>query len=98
MTIQDAIDCVREIGREFLWVDTLCIIQDDDKDKEEQILQMDRVYNNALLAIISAPTAEEDSSRYDGLPGYHLSRRSFQDTTRIQGLELCTTLLDVEQR
>lgn len=96
-TIQDAIDFVREISQEFLWVDALCIIQDDDKDQEEQILQMDRVYDNALLTIISAPTAQEDSTQYDGLPGYRLSRRSFQDTASIHGLELCTTILNVEQ-
>lgn len=96
-TIQDAIGFVREIGQEFLWVDALCIVQDDDKNKEEQILQMDRVYDNALLTIISAPSAEVDSSRYEGLPGYRPTCRQFQNTARIQGLELCTTMLNVEQ-
>ncbi|KAL2833010.1 heterokaryon incompatibility protein-domain-containing protein [Aspergillus cavernicola] len=96
-TIQDAIGCVREIGREFLWVDALCIIQDDNKDKEEQILQMDRVYDNALLTIIPAPPAAESSSRYDGLPGYRPDRQPSQAMARIQGLELCTTHIDVEQ-
>lgn len=96
-TIQDAIEFVREIGREFLWVDALCMVQDDDKDKEEQVLQMDRVYDNALLTIISAPPSAERPSQYDGLPGYRLNRQPFQATASIQGLELCTTQLDVEQ-
>ncbi|KAL8808869.1 MAG: hypothetical protein Q9200_003933 [Gallowayella weberi] len=96
-TIQDAINCVREIGRNFLWVDALCIIQDNDSDREMQILQMDRVYDNALLTIISAPPHFANSTRYDGLPGYRAgSRASCQDIARIQGMELCTTLRNVE--
>ena len=97
-TIQDAINCVREIGRSFLWVDALCIIQDSDRDKEEQILQMDRVYDNALVTIISAPRNLADAVQYDGLPGYRAGSRAFhQDIVRIQGLDLCATLLSVEQ-
>jgi hypothetical protein len=38
-TIQDAINCVREIGRDFLWVDALCIIQDNDNDREMQFFR-----------------------------------------------------------
>ena len=96
-TIQDAINCVREIGRKFLWVDALCIIQDNDNDREIQILQMDRVYDNALMTIISAPPNLPNSTRYDGLPGYRVGSRAFcQDTARIQGMELCTTVPSVE--
>ncbi|KUJ13989.1 uncharacterized protein LY89DRAFT_736992 [Mollisia scopiformis] len=93
-TIQDAINCVREIGRDFLWVDALCIIQDNDNDREMQILQMDRVYDNALLTIISAPPTLANSTPYDGLPGYRAGSRAFrQDIARVQALDLCTTFL-----
>ncbi|KAK0718731.1 heterokaryon incompatibility protein-domain-containing protein, partial [Apiosordaria backusii] len=73
--IQDAIDCVPELGHEFLWVDALCIIQDDDDDKAEQIKQMDRVYDSALPTIISAygsikKESTPNSMSCDGLPGY----------------------------
>lgn len=53
-TIQDAIHCVHELGEKFLWVDALCIIQDNDQEKEAQILQMDRVYESSLVTIVSA--------------------------------------------
>lgn len=96
-TIQDAIGCVLEMGREFLWIDALCIVQDDDMDKKEQISQMDRVYDNALLTIISAPAATQSFPPFDGLPGYRRKRQPSQATARLQGLKICTTLLSVEQ-
>ncbi|KAK0508237.1 hypothetical protein JMJ35_009321 [Cladonia borealis] len=38
--IQDAIQCVIELGERYLWVDALCIIQDDEQHKSSQIQQM----------------------------------------------------------
>ena len=54
-TIQDAIQCVSELGEKYLWVDALCIIQDDEEHKSAQIKQMHRVYGCSLLTLIHAP-------------------------------------------
>lgn len=53
--IQDAIQCVSELGERYLWVDALCIIQDDEQHKSSQIQQMDRVYESSVLTLIHAP-------------------------------------------
>lgn len=50
-TIRDAIEVTRSIGFRYLWVDSLCIIQDDRRDQELQISMMDEIYNNATLTI-----------------------------------------------
>jgi Heterokaryon incompatibility protein (HET) len=39
-TIQDAIIVTRKIGESHLWVDSLCIIQDDYENQREQIVRM----------------------------------------------------------
>lgn len=52
--VRDAISFVREIGQRFLWVDALCIVQDDTEYKMEQIKQMDLVYGAALMTIMCA--------------------------------------------
>ena len=54
-TIQDAIQCVSELGERYLWVDAFCIIQDDEEHKSCQIQQMDLVYECSLLTLIDAP-------------------------------------------
>jgi Heterokaryon incompatibility protein (HET) len=39
------------LGIEFIWIDSMCIIQDNNYDKEVQIAQMPRIYNSAILTI-----------------------------------------------
>ena len=50
-TIQDAIEVTRKIGLNFLWVDSLCIVQDCEKDKDTEIKKMGSIYKNATVTI-----------------------------------------------
>jgi hypothetical protein len=43
-TIRDAMSITLRLGEKFLWVDSVCIIQDSGEDKKEQISQMASVY------------------------------------------------------
>ncbi|KAH7308042.1 heterokaryon incompatibility protein-domain-containing protein [Stachybotrys elegans] len=56
-TIRDAISITRKLGYRYLWVDALCIVQDDPDDKQEDIRAMADIYRNATLTI-SASVAE----------------------------------------
>jgi hypothetical protein len=51
--IQDAINFVDKIGERYLWVDTLCIVQDDDKSKHHQLDLMAEIYNRAILTLVA---------------------------------------------
>ncbi len=53
-TITDAVEVCRAIGLRYLWVDSLCIIQDDDNDKIEQIALMGLIYKHSTLTIVAA--------------------------------------------
>lgn len=50
-TLQDAVLMVRYLGLSYLWVDCLCIIQDDLVDWENEAAQMADVYSNAFLTL-----------------------------------------------
>lgn len=50
-SIQDAVKVTANLGFEYLWVDSLCIIQDDPVQKARQMAQMCEVYENAALTI-----------------------------------------------
>lgn len=64
-TIADAMQLIERLGLRYLWVDALCIRQDDFSDKEEQIAQMGLVFESALFTIIAASGTDCDA----GLPG-----------------------------
>ncbi|KAF4633375.1 hypothetical protein G7Y89_g4747 [Cudoniella acicularis] len=53
-TIHQAVEVVRAIGFRYLWVDSLCIIQDDPESQMDQIRAMDLIYKGAALTIAAA--------------------------------------------
>lgn len=57
-TLQDAILVSRKLGIRYLWIDALCIIQDSDSDKGNELTQMPSIYKNAVVTI-SAAIAED---------------------------------------
>ena len=54
---QDAIYVTRQYGYRYLWIDSLCIIQDDLRDWERECMKMQAVYANAAftIAAVGAP-------------------------------------------
>jgi hypothetical protein len=52
-TIQDAIEVTLSLGFRYLWVDSLCIIQDSDKDRTSNCSNMRHYYSNATLTIVA---------------------------------------------
>ncbi|KAN0077636.1 Heterokaryon incompatibility protein (HET) domain containing protein [Elaphomyces granulatus] len=48
-TFQDAVTVAREIGIEYLWIDSLCIIQDDSGDWKEESQKMEQKLPESLM-------------------------------------------------
>ncbi|KAF8884199.1 heterokaryon incompatibility protein-domain-containing protein [Gymnopilus junonius] len=74
ITIRDAIQVVRELNLRYLWVDSLCIIQDDigpGGSKMSSISKMDLVYGAAYLTIWAATGSDANA----GLPGVRPNTR-----------------------
>ncbi|RYP51581.1 hypothetical protein DL768_003088 [Monosporascus sp. mg162] len=53
-TIQDAVKVTAALDIEYLWVDSICIVQDDDDDKAREIADMPNIYNGATVTIVAA--------------------------------------------
>lgn len=88
--IEDALQVTKGLGERYLWVDSLCIIQDDEQDKAKFISQMDSIYTRATVVIISSTCVDANSR----LPGVRLDSRnrkqepfSIRDVTLIQSLD-----------
>ncbi|ETS80793.1 hypothetical protein PFICI_08322 [Pestalotiopsis fici W106-1] len=77
-TFREAVKTSQRLGYEYIWIDSLCIIQDSDLDWKQQSSFMASVYGNAalVLAASSSRSSEDgflrrtkDNSALDHLPG-----------------------------
>jgi hypothetical protein len=68
-TIADAMALTHRLGIQYLWVDCLCIRQDDAKHKHNMIAMMDTIYASSVLTIValqgSNPNAGIFKSNYN---------------------------------
>lgn len=88
-TIRDAMTVVEALGEKYLWVDALCIIQDDVVMQQTQIAKMDQIYAKALLSIVAASGDDSES----GLPGTKFTQRqNIQETIHLPGGPFYTLL------
>jgi hypothetical protein len=53
-TFRDAVYCAQKLGIQYIWIDSLCIIQNDPQDWEVEAAKMCDVYQDAYLVIIAA--------------------------------------------
>jgi hypothetical protein len=53
-TVQEAIKVTQSLGLRYLWVDSLCIIQDDKHDWKKEAMRMSHVYEQAYCTIAAA--------------------------------------------
>jgi hypothetical protein len=58
-TFIDSIEFTRSLGVQYIWIDSLCILQDSPEDWQAEALQMDKVYRNCICNI--AATGSSDS-------------------------------------
>ncbi|KAI0473941.1 heterokaryon incompatibility protein-domain-containing protein [Xylariaceae sp. FL0804] len=66
--LRDAVACARALGYRHLWVDALCILQDDEADKVAEMGRMAGVYRGAdvvLSAAVARSVAEGWCQGYD---------------------------------
>ncbi|KAJ0114434.1 hypothetical protein J7T55_010823 [Diaporthe amygdali] len=90
-TIWDSMTVCQALGVQFLWVDRLCIIQDGEAQKMEQIRAMDAIYSRAAFTICAASSSSSDS----GLHGAKDTPRTFfQGHVKINDFEVRVRLPD----
>lgn len=90
-TIADAIEACRHLQIDYFWVDRLCIVQDDDENKQQQFDEMASIYAAAHLVIV---VTEGDMDA--GIPGIRPRYPEIQRQVEIDGLVLIHEVLGFE--
>jgi hypothetical protein len=63
-TFLDAVDVTRNLGLRYLWIDSLCIIQDFRPDWELESPKMCDIYTNALINISATDSSDSSGGLY----------------------------------
>ncbi|KAH7322707.1 heterokaryon incompatibility protein-domain-containing protein [Stachybotrys elegans] len=79
-TILDAIELVKSLGESYLWVDTLCLIQDDSQDVDRGIHMMNSIYGGSYFTIVAGAGSDSNA----GLPRIDGGRRLAQTTKELR--------------
>jgi hypothetical protein len=61
-TFRDAIEVTRKLGLLYLWIDSLCIIQNDNTDWNIEAARMGMVYGQAFVVICAASSPNPETS------------------------------------
>ncbi|KAK3345971.1 heterokaryon incompatibility protein-domain-containing protein [Lasiosphaeria hispida] len=70
-TFQDAVVITYRLGIEYLWIDSLCIIQDDPDDWGKESAVMKNVYGSSYLTIAAAAGEDGRHGLIQGALSYH---------------------------
>lgn len=92
-TILDAISVVDKLQERYLWVDSLCLLQDDADELQECVAMMDLFYEVAILTIVAA----DGEDAWIGLRGVEPTPRQMRRPIReiVPGLNM-TTFTDLD--
>lgn len=91
LTLQQAIRTTALLGLRFLWIDSICIVQDDVEEWNRESLLMASIYQTALVTL--AADSSEDS--HAGL--YNKPEESYSLVSRDRGFEIKNELSSGEK-
>ena len=77
-TVKDAVDVAVRLGLRYLWIDALCILQDDRNDWVEQSGRMAEVYGQSWITIAAQESASATEGCIYRLPEKFDEQVSFQ--------------------
>lgn len=71
-TFWDAICMTRKFGIDYIWIDSLCIIQDDSLDWQRESAQMASIYRNAYLTIAATKASSGAGGLFTETPDFEV--------------------------
>jgi heterokaryon incompatibility protein (HET) len=80
-TFRDAVRIVRALGIRYLWIDALCILQDDGDDWQRESAKMMDVYSGSVLTIAASDAGDSTGGCFQKLPSPERSPRNHGTTS-----------------
>jgi hypothetical protein len=64
LTFREAIQVTKALGYRYIWIDALCIIQDDSQDLQQEMARMGDIYYHSTMTIFAAKGQTTDSGLF----------------------------------
>ncbi|KAI7093293.1 hypothetical protein KC340_g10084 [Hortaea werneckii] len=90
-TFSDAIEITRKLGIDYIWIDSLCIIQDDEDDWRRETAIMEHIYEGSYLNIAASSATSVHGSCWVSNNGVH---NAFRTKVRVGDDELIREIRD----
>ncbi|OCK81956.1 HET-domain-containing protein, partial [Lepidopterella palustris CBS 459.81] len=81
-TFQDAISFARYLQIRFLWIDSLCIIQDNEADWQRESAKMASIYQNAYVVLAATRSSNADGGCFSKTHTEYQAHEQFPLLTR----------------
>lgn len=82
-TFRDAVEIARYLKIPFLWIDSLCIVQDDVRDWEVEASRMGDVYANAYLTIAASSSSDDSAGCFPTFTARTQRQHASPDSTSL---------------
>ena len=79
--LESAIQAAQHLGYRYMWLDSLCILQDSDADKRYECANMATVYRNAALTIVLDQLDKQALSTHRNVTGHTPLDQTANDTS-----------------
>ncbi|KAK7425289.1 hypothetical protein QQZ08_008186 [Neonectria magnoliae] len=89
-TFADAVFMTRLLGYRYLWIDALCILQDDDEDRLKETCKMKDVYRSAVVTLSADAAADPSGGLFGSMLERATAHRTYPITTIGPGNEPAT--------
>ena len=81
----DAIELTKELGIPYIWIDALCIVQDDNEEWQTEAGRMDQIYLGSQLTIAAAQSSDTTGGCFPSTPAKRRGGDFFFRTPVLKG-------------
>ena len=83
-TFQDAIVVTRALGIPYLWIDSLCIVQNDTQDWARESVKMAEIYRHGEITLAATKSPDGHGGCFSEIEPYYRGHNF-----RFRGVEVC---------
>ncbi|KAL1647068.1 hypothetical protein SLS58_002838 [Diplodia intermedia] len=76
---RQVVQVTRKLGLDYLWIDSLCILQDSDDDWAHESSRMGRVYEGATINIVAASASDSNGPLFSNTVQRDTAQQGFRD-------------------